>query len=292
MSFRYMDLAPTHPGMYVYKPVAPTAATTTSTSTSSTATTDSKTQRLRVWHGFVVVLHLVTAGAACAFAADRESFFDGGHIQLVCLNVNTSSFESERRMTIPVSADNDCGTYDLIASCVVLHFLTALAHAGYFWLVPAFPGGWRWVEYYFSGAIVVLHTALTTGTRDWPSLVFVAVATASIQPFGFSYERAMDKRASGDLHAQWLLKVVRTQGVGWVLFGAALAVILFNFFAIADVAPDFVTAIVIIQSILLSLFAFINISSLSPTAREIAYTSASVSSKIIPTWIALMSIRK
>jgi hypothetical protein len=252
----------------------------------------SLTFRLRVWHGVVATLHVATAVAMFIFIANRQWFFDGGHIPLACLHVNTSAFVPDERMEIPFELDRHCGTYDLIVSCAVLHALTAIAHAQYWRMAPLFPGGWRWVEYYFSGAIVVVHTALTTGTRDWPSLVFVATATASIQPFGFSYERAQAKDRTSMTNRDWWLKVARTQGVGWVLFGAALAVILTNFFALADVAPDFVTAIIIIQTVLLSLFAFINVAPLSDAAREVAYTSASVSSKIIPTWIALMSILK
>jgi len=189
-----------------------------------------------------------------------------------------------------VEADNSCGTFDLLLSCLLLHAVTAVFHEVY-----ARRGGslgLRWAEYTGSAAMVFLHTAVTSGTRDIGTLICIIGASVASLTYGYLFEALPRKEA----WRPWNLLFY--QGPGWVAVGGVLAVIMWGFLlaAAGSVAPipSAVTWIVSVEMVLLPSFAFVNLlhgaSGVSLTTIDVLYAVLSFTSKVVPTSIYVGSI--
>jgi hypothetical protein len=228
-------------------------------------------------------------------------------------------------VTLDPFLSSDCGHYDLLAGCFVLHIFTALCHVVY--AIRQSSEHIRWVEYYFSGALVFVHFAVTTGTREMFSVFLICFAIATIMPFGYLYEMeggledtpssngsaggaALSSAATANTEAMLLTtsvtavkkaspyssrwhKFLVLQVPGWIGMLAVFAIILCNFARIAKYAPNFVGAIIAVQCVLLPSFGIINLlhGHIKKSTADTLYAVASVTSKILPTAIFIFSIR-
>jgi len=266
--------------------------------------------KARALHITIATLHLVVAAALVAAFADRSGFIQRGRIAIACTSFSSNVTEQQRedlRMVIPLTVDDACGHYDILGACFGLHLGTAVFHAIY--AIRESSEHLRWVEYYVSGALVFIHFALTTGTREALVLVLIGFGIATIMPFGYLYELEgsgkdglhsslplLTSTGAGDAAAARrarLWRILILQGPGWIGMGGVFLVILYNYGQIAKYAPNFVSAIVAVQCILLPSFGIINLlhGVISRAKADTLYAIASVTSKIIPTAIFVMSIR-
>ena len=135
--------------------------------------------RNRNLHIFVALAHVATVVAIAYLESNRSLLINDGQIPLVCLNV---TIVPELRMLSPVTITDDCPQYNILTACLCLHIATALFHAVYAYRGIA--GTLRWVEYFFSAALVFVHFAITSGIREVNTLVLIAVVTATVMPAG------------------------------------------------------------------------------------------------------------
>lgn len=282
------------------------------------------------WHWAVAAVHLVLACVLVAAMAHRDAFIARGRLPLVCTVPDPNATEATRealRAMAPQVLDSNCGTYDLLAACLVLHAATCYAHVAYARRRGSAP--WRWIEYTFSAPLVFLHTALTSGTRDVATLVLIATGSSGVMVLGALYEAlvfpgggsggapppprtpgAAEDEAGGLLQTgattAWGVSPARAKatwflvlhGPGWIAVGGVLGVILWNFSRGAGGAPDFVWGIVAAEAVLLPAFGFVSAAHgttlcrrrSNPVCEDAAYAFLSLSSKVLPTCIFIASI--
>ena len=255
------------------------------------------------FHVVVGVIHLVLGIFSAVLRGQfSENFLFHGQLPLTCFRMSNTADASKRAFS-ELELDQNCGKYDLILVCALLHLATAVAHAGYAYLGTS--SRWRWVEYTISAPIVLLHTALTSGTRDVGTLILIAVCTSAIMPLGYVMETTNTPRFTYDEG------IVETHdsppkqipyGIcifcGWFVVLSVLFVTLWNFLSIAKdgkddrKVPTFVYGIICSELVLLPAFGVAAMvhSRIGNNASNVLHAFLSFTSKVLPTVIYLSSI--
>jgi len=128
-------------------------------------------------------------------------------------------------------------SWNVIYGVLAFFFITAAAHVYYATngfgtgsYKAAITQGWnpyRWVEYGISASIMSVLIGLVDGTRDFPTLIALALLTLGLQLNGFSVESNL--RGSRALGTNAKDSVVGSTVSGWFLFVALWFVLIFSF---------------------------------------------------------------
>lgn len=255
------------------------------------------TNKRDLFHLAVAAAHLISAVIIASFVlSGRDDFIEKGKLPLICLEFSANVTESQR-MVQDVVVKEACYHFDLLASCFLLHAFTFMAHLLYAYYGTDMSSRWRWFEYYFSGGLVITHFALTTGIRDSTTLLLIGILSATFMPYGYMYQEA-EQGSSGvrplkDEIDAVFARILVFQLPGWVALITIYSIILTNINKFSGI-PDFVIGIVVTQTFLLSAFGVVNLFSraIEKETLDITYTCLSVSSKIIPTFIAITGLRQ
>jgi len=228
-------------------------------------------RRLHLWAGG---LHAVTAFAVTVVAA---VFVDRGRAPLYLQLYGRQTADSQFYVS---------ESFPLLCLPAVFSALAAVDHLATCYVVPGF---WarelaqgrqpmRWLEYFFSAAVMNVLIAMLTGVPELTSLIGVAALTSMTMVYGYWYELAAPGR--DQLRVLW---------AGCWPYMIVWAYIFFQFFGnlALQSAPSWVYLVVLLLFALESLFAVQLWRPLEPQDRDRGFVWLSLLAKQALVWLTV-----
>lgn len=190
--------------------------------------------------------------------------------------------------------DLDFGAKTISALLAAFTLITAVAHVIVCCKLRSIKvqsyNPYRWAEYSVTATIMILVIAVSCGVNQLDTILLLLTSCVGCMFCGYVSEKLKmckkDDKIFGPLQITLL---------GWWLLLPCFGIIIKNFLEVSENAPDFVTAVVVVMSLLYMSFGIIHLIDMfrfiTPQKREVCYLLASMSTKTILVFLLFFGLK-